>query len=207
MKRLIVVITAAMLASLIGWAPAEARTCPPASVGGPAVAHITVGSTKVPVKRITFRNGGPLDPPHTNQAAGISARNAPLHAKHGATVITWHVRYGFGCDGTLNALTALPVGANFTVRAVGKPATTFQITSRTTVPKGVIKRWWFRMDGPHRLVLITCDDLSGGVFHRTMTIVAKPLVRKGVPPLPYLSIMPAVWPASVASRDGVRQDP
>ena len=94
----------------------------------------------MPVKRITFRNGGALDPPHTNKAAGISARNAPLGAKKGATVIAWHVRYGPGCDGTLNALTRLPIVTTFTVGAVGKTAKTYQIAKRETVAKGVLKR-------------------------------------------------------------------
>ena len=187
MKRAILVTIAAVLASLVGWAPAEARTCPPASVGGPAVAVMVVGNKTVPVKRITFRNGGALDPPHTNQAAGISARNASLGARRGATVITWHVRYGEGCNGTLNALTTMPLGSTFTIAAVGKAAKTYQISSRVTVPKGVLKRSWFSHTGRHRLVLITCNDLRGGVFHRTMAIIATPAPPKPVTPPPVVA--------------------
>lgn len=175
MKRLAIAVATAVVATLISAAPADARTCPPASIGGPTVAVMKVKGKTVPVKSVTFRKGGALNPPETNQAAGISARNQPLHAKRGATVITWHVRYGEGCPGSLNALTTMPIGSTFTIGSVGKTPRTYQISSRTTVPKGVLKRSWFRHDGPKRLVLITCNDLRGGVFARTMAIIATPV--------------------------------
>ena len=122
MRRVIIVAITAVLASLVGWAPAEARTCPPPTVGGKTVATMNVKGRTVPVKSVTFRNGGLLDPPATNQAAGLSKRNMPLGARKGATVITWHVRYGNGCNGTLNPLMTMPIGSTFTAGAVGKPA-------------------------------------------------------------------------------------
>jgi hypothetical protein len=175
MKRAAVVIVAAVFASLLSWMPAEARTCPPASVGGPAVAVITVGGKDVPVKPVTYRNGGTLVPPATNQAAGISLPNASLTAKKGTTVITWHVRYGPGCDGSLNKLITMPIGSTFKVGAIGKPAQTFKIASRETVPKGKLKKSWFSNEGPHRLVLLTCADYSGGHFRQTTAIIATPV--------------------------------
>jgi hypothetical protein len=181
MKRLAIAAALAVAASLIGAAPADARTCPPASIGGPTVAEMKVKGKVVPVKSVTFRKGGALNPPETNQAAGISARNQPLRAKTGATVITWHVRYGEGCPGALNALTTMPIGSTFSIGAVGKTPRTYQISSRVTVPKGVLKRSWFRHDGPKRLVLITCNDLRGGVFARTMAIIATPVPTTSTP--------------------------
>ncbi|MBK9741187.1 MAG: hypothetical protein IPO93_17240 [Actinobacteria bacterium] len=196
MKRIVFVAIAAVLATLVGVAPAQAQACPPASVGGPTVADMTVRGTTVPIKRITYRNGGPLDPPHTNRAAGISARNAPLHAKRGATVITWHVRYGEGCEGTLNSLTTMPLGNTFTIRDLGKPAKTYTLASRTTVPKGVVKRSWFRRGGPHHLVLITCADLRDGVFRKTMAIIATPAAGQPTPsPSAPLHRLPSVLTA------------
>lgn len=184
MKRFILIAITAIVASLVGWAPpAEAANCPPSSIGGPAVAQMNVRGKNVLVKRVTFRNGGVLLPPATNLAAGISARNAPLSAKKGSTIITWHVRYGVGCDGILNPLITMPIGTTFTINAVGKPAKTYQIAYRESVLKGHLKRSWFRTTGRHRLVLITCDDLNGGVFRRTMAIVAIPApVAPVVPP-------------------------
>jgi hypothetical protein len=98
-----------------------------------------------------------------------------LNAKKGATVITWHVRYGEGCPGALNALTTMPIGSTFTIGAVGKTPRTYKISSRVTVPKGVLKRSWFSNAGPKRLVMITCNDLRGGVFNRTMAVIATPV--------------------------------
>jgi hypothetical protein len=186
MKRVVIVALVAalgMLATLIvGAAPADARTCPPSSVGGPTFAVIKIKGKKVPVKRITFYRGGPLDPPHTNQAAGISVRNASLTARRGVTVITWHVRWGPGCDGTLNAVTTMPLGSTFTIGKVGVTPRTYKITSRTTYPKGTIKRSWFSTTGRHRMVLLTCADLTGGVFKKTMAIFATPIPTPVPPP-------------------------
>ena len=183
MKRVAIIAAIAVAASLFSWAPAaQARTCPSASIGGPAVAVVNLGGKSVPVKPVTYRQGGPLDPPATNQAAGISTRNAPLSAKKGATVITWHVRYGYGCDGALNPLITMPIGSTFTVGAIGKPAQTYKISSRVTVPKNGLKPEWFSKTGPHRLVLFTCTDYRGGVFHKTLTIIANPVPAPGLTP-------------------------
>jgi hypothetical protein len=176
MRRTAIAAVTAMIASMIVWAPAaEAAKCPPATVGGKTVANVNVNGKVTPLKSITYRRGGPLDPPHTNKAGGLSRRNAPLHAKRGATVITWHVRYGPGCNGTLNALTKMPMGSTFTVGAAGKDHQTYKLVRRETVKKGVIKKRWFDPNGPHRLVLITCNDLQGNYFAKTMAMVAVPV--------------------------------
>jgi hypothetical protein len=188
MHRPIAIAVTAILASLLGWAPARAQSCPPASVGGRTVAVITVDGVKVPVKSITFVNGGPLDPPHTNKAAGISARNRPLDARKGSTVITWHVRYGPGCPGALNALTRLPLGSTFTAGRVGTAPATYRITARESYPKGTIKASWFRHSGPRKLMLITCDDYAGGVFRRTMAIQAVPVAAVPVAAVPVAAV-------------------
>lgn len=199
MRRVAAVVALALAGSLISWTPAEARTCPPASVGGPTVAEITVGKRVVPVKRVTFRNGGVLNPPATNLAAGISARNQPLRAKKGATVITWHVRYGAGCDGALNSLITMPIGSTFTVGAVDKTPRWYKIVKRETVPKGKLKRYWFRHDGRKRLVLITCADYAGGVFRRTMGITAVPIPAPTPTPVPTPVPDPMASPLPTAS--------
>jgi hypothetical protein len=69
----------------------------------------------------------------------------------------------------------MPIGSTFSVGAKGKPAQTYQISSRTTVPQGKLKRSWFGNDGPHRLVLFTCAELRGGHFRKTMAIIATPV--------------------------------
>ncbi len=197
MKRIIaatISTTAVLLAAGVLAAPADARTCPPASVGGPTVANITVKGKTVPIKSVTFRNGQALNPPATNRAAGISARNAPLRAKKGTTIITWHVRYGVGCNGTLNTVLRMPIGSTFTTQEVGGPVRTFKITKKFVVPKTGLKSSWFRKNGPHRLVLLTCADLVGGVFRKTEAVIAAPVRTIPAP-------TPAPAPTPRAHRD------
>ena len=181
MRRVVAVVVGALVGSLLTVAPAEARTCPPATTGGPTVAEVTVGTRTVPVKRVTFRDGGVLHPPATNLAAGLSARNQRLSAKKGASVITWHVRYGPGCEGALNSLITLPLGSTFTVGAVGKTPRWYTIVKRETVPRGELKGSWFSQRGRKRLVLITCTDYVGGVFRRTIGITAVPIPAPATP--------------------------
>lgn len=194
MRRVAAIAAVALAGSLLTAAPAEARDCPPASTGGPTVAEVKVGSRTVPVKRVTFRNGGVLNPPATNLAAGLSARNQKLSAKKGASVITWHVRYGPGCDGALNSLIALPIGSTFTVGAVGKTPRWYTIVKRETVPKGKLKRSWFSHGGRKRIVLITCADYAGGVFRRTMGITAVPVPAPVTPASSSTVSLPAEAP-------------
>jgi hypothetical protein len=211
MRRVLhTVATAAALSVLVtigvvvpASAPAAAASCPPASVGGPAIAKITAGKARVPVKPVTYRRGGPLNPPATNQAAGLSVRNAKLTAKKGKSVIVWHVRYGAGCNGTLNSVLKMPVGSTFTIARPGKPTLTFQILKRDSVPKNRLKKAWFARTGPHRLVLLTCDDLQGGVFRRTQAVIAKRIptpppaaAAQPVPPVPAAPTAAASVPAA-----------
>jgi hypothetical protein len=198
MKRIIaatISTTAVLLSAGVLAAPADARTCPPASVGGPTVATITVKGKTVPIKSVTFRNGQSLNPPATNRAAGISARNAPLRAKKGTTIITWHVRYGVGCNGTLNTVLRMPIGSTFTTQEVGGPVRTFKITKKFVVPKTGLKNSWFRKNGPHRLVLLTCADLVGGVFRKTEAVIAAPVRTVPAPTTTATATAPAPVPA------------
>lgn len=185
MRHVRILMALAVLAGMMAVAPAsQARAnCPPPSVGGRTVAWISVSDTRVPVKAIDFRRGQALHPPDTNQAAGVSRGHAPLSATIGTTVITWHVRYGVGCDGSLNPVLDEPIGATFTVRPVGKPARQYRITSRHTVMKGAYRAAWFRQQGPHQLALFTCAGLRGGKFRKTTVILAEP-VTQGQPPQP-----------------------
>ncbi len=79
------------------------------------------------------------------------------------------------------------------MREVGKPARTYRITQHFTVPKTGLKRSWFRKKGPHRLVLLTCADLVGGVFRMTQAVIAAP-----VSPAP--ATLPPVAPPAPASQ-------
>ena len=154
-------------------APVHAANCPPASVGGPTIGTITAGGISVPIKPVTFKPGGTLRPPNTNQAVGVSTLNAPLDASEGTTVMAWHVRFGRGCPGTLNPLLDLPIGATFTITPKGSPAREYRIVRKREVPKGQYRAQWFTPIGPRRVALFTCGDLRYEKFHSTIGIFAK----------------------------------
>ncbi len=149
--------------------------CPGPEVGGPAIGSIRVAGTRVPITAFTYDRGGVMKPPGSNQVAGVSERHRSLDARFGTTVIAWHVRYGEGCDGTLNVLLDLPVGGTFTVRSDTGTAVTYEVTDRVTVDKGDYPRDWFRLDGPRRLALFTCAGLVDGQFTQTTATFARPV--------------------------------
>jgi hypothetical protein len=71
------------------------------------------------------------------------------------------------------------------------------------VPKNRLKKAWFARTGPHRLVLLTCDDLQGGVFRRTQAVIAKRIptpptaaAAQPVPPVPAAPTAAASVPAA-----------
>jgi hypothetical protein len=175
-RRVLIGLVSVLLLGLSGLlAPvAHSAKCPPATVGGPAVGTISVGDVAVPLKRVRYRNGGTFHPPASNQNAGISTVNVPIGASEGTSVITWHIRYGNGCPGTLNALSTLPMGSTFTVAMKGQTPMEYAITERTKVRNGNYKAEWFRHHGPHRLALFTCGDLRNGVYQSTVVTLAEP---------------------------------
>ncbi len=152
--------------------------CPSSEVGGEPIAWITADGVTVPIKRVTYPAGGVLAPPASAKVAGLSARHAGLDAKRGTSVLTWHVRYGPGCDGDLNVLLGKRPGDTFTIRTVDGGSTTYRIDREVTVPKGRYPGAWFDQSGPHRLALFTCNDLRRGKFTKTTAIFAAPVSAK-----------------------------
>lgn len=156
--------------------PAAADSCPSASAGGQAIATIRLDDgAAVPIKSVSYPRGGVLTPPPSNKVAGLSTRHRPLDAAEGTSVIAWHVRYGPGCDGSLNPLLTRSVGQRFSVVMEDGASVDYEVVSRHVVRKGKYRPSWFRQDGPHRLLLATCSDLSGGVFQRTTVLFAEPV--------------------------------
>lgn len=178
-RRVAMAVTIALAGSLVApgvSAPAAvAAGCPSASVGGQAVGWITVGNARVPIKPVTYPAGGELDPPASALVAGVSKRHRPLLASQGTTVLTWHVRYGKGCEGALNGLMTVPVGTTFTVEKADGRKQEFAVTDRVTVPKGAYQPEWFTLEGDPRLALFTCTGLKNGKYTKTMAIFAEPV--------------------------------
>jgi CshA-type fibril repeat protein len=150
--------------------------CPDASVGGRAVATITVSGITVPIKAVSLSSTGVLEPPASNAVAAVSTDHAGLNAKQGTSVLTWHARYGVGCPGSLNSLLTLPEGSTFSIRN-GTTTTDYEITRQETVAKGDHRASWFGQGGPHRLVLLTCNGLRDGKFTQTTAIFARPVQK------------------------------
>lgn len=173
--RLVAVSMVALLAVGLPAPAVQAASCPSASVGGPAVGWITVGDARVPIKPVTYPAGGELDPPASALVAGVSKRHRPLLASKGTTVLTWHVRYGKGCDGALNGLMTVPLGTTFSVEKADGRTQEYAVTDRVTVPKGAYRPEWFQLEGDPRLALFTCTGLKNGKYTKTMAIFAEPL--------------------------------
>jgi hypothetical protein len=158
-----------------GASPAGAGQCPSSAVGGKAIGWIEFDDVRVPIKPVNAPAGGELDPPATAKAAGVTRQHQPLLAGEGTTVIAWHVRYGPGCDGTLNPLLAKAKGSTFDIVTAAGKRQTYALTSRSTVPRGRYRPEWFRSNGDPQVALFTCADPRGGKYQKTTALFAVPV--------------------------------
>jgi hypothetical protein len=164
------------LVSTVLYAPsASAASCPSESVGGKPVGWIEVDGIKVPIKPVSYPAGGELAPPRSNKVVGLSTRHRALLATRGTTVLTWHVRYGEGCYGTLNPLLEKPVGTTFTVTDKTGSSKQYRLTGQRTVQKGRYEPEWFRDQGAPQLSMFTCSDLRQGKYRKTTAVFAVPV--------------------------------
>lgn len=90
-------------------------------------------------------------------------------------MITWHVRFGPGCKGTLNPILRRPVGSRFDIVTAGGVRRTYQLVDRQVVRRGRYQPAWFRTLGPRQVALFTCSDLRNGVYRRTTALFAEPV--------------------------------
>ena len=79
----------------------------------------------------------------------------------------------------------MPLGSTFTVAKVGGKPVTYEIAAREMVTKGIVKRTWFKRGGLRKLVLITCADLTGGVYRGTTAVIATPVIDVPAPTPPW----------------------
>ena len=179
-RKLSFFATCSLLITLVPALPAHAKSCPSAALGGAPVGWVELDGVSVPVKAVNYPAGGQFDPPASNQVVGLSARHRPLLSKQGTTVLSWHVRYGVGCDGLLNPLMTKPLGSTFVVKNIKGQAETYKIFNRVTVAKGAYRPEWFQLDGDPRIALFTCTDLRQGKYRKTMGIFAKPISSESV---------------------------
>lgn len=155
--------------------PADATQCPSTNVGGTTIGWIEFDDTRAPLKDVNYPAGGALNPPASAAVAGVSTRHKPLLAKSGTTVVAWHVRYGKGCNGSLNPILKMKSGDSFDVISTSGKRQTFKLSDRAKVKRGKYKPEWFRTTGPRQLSLFTCADPLHGAFHSTTALIAVPV--------------------------------
>ena len=90
-------------------------------------------------------------------------------------MITWHVRYGKGCPGSLNPLLTMKPGKKFRVTDERGKQRMYQVDEQIRVPRGEYDPKWFQLDGPRRLTFMTCTDLKKGEFRKTAVVIASPV--------------------------------
>jgi hypothetical protein len=155
--------------------PVLASPCPSSKIGGKPVGWIEFDGIKVPLKSVNAPAGGELDPPATAEAGGVSRQHQPLLAAEGTTVIAWHVRFGMGCNGSLNPLLAKSTGSTFDIVTAQGQRQTYTLTTKVTVPRGKYRPEWFRSNGSPQMALFTCADPQGGKYQKTTALFAEPI--------------------------------
>lgn len=155
--------------------PAAAASCPPLDIDGKTVANLSVGKTKVEIKRVDYPKSGALDPPASPRFAGVSIRHQPLSAIQGSSIIVWHVSY-HGCKGRLNVLSQAPLKTKFSIVDEKGVRTQYQMVKNFKIPKGQYKADWFRLNGSRQLVFVTCaGKVVKGSFTQNHVLIAVPI--------------------------------
>ena len=159
-------------------APAPALSAKPparrALVGGPPqVVVVPVLEIRAPVDPIRVEAGA-LTPPSDPGRIGWWADGARPGARSGKAVLTGHTVNAGG--GAFDDLETLAEGETVVVEATGGRVT-YDVTSVRVLSREQIaeqNHTIFRTGGPHRLVLITCEDWDGVAFRSNVVVEATP---------------------------------
>lgn len=155
-------------------APVSARTPRRAVVGGPPqVVVVPVLDISAPVDPIRVEAGA-LTPPSDPGRIGWWADGARPGARHGKAVLTGHTVNAGG--GAFDDLETLAAGETVVVEATGGRVT-YDVTSVRVLSRDQLARQSesiFRPSGPHRLVLITCEDWDGVAYRSNVVVEAEP---------------------------------
>ena len=153
-------------------APTSRRTV----VGGtPQLVAVPVLGIRAPVDPIEVEAGA-LTPPSDPGRIGWWADGARPGARHGKAVLTGHTVNAGG--GAFDDLETLETGQTVVVEASGGRVT-YDVTSVRVLSREQLAREnesIFRPAGPHRLVLITCEDWDGVAYRSNVVVEATPRV-------------------------------
>jgi LPXTG-site transpeptidase (sortase) family protein len=136
------------------------------------VPRLHVDSDVVPISG----QSGSLLPPSDPQLLGWWQEGQPVGAKYGTAVITGHTVHTGG--GALDHLGELVVGDSLRVRTdsgwIQYVVKQTRIYSTDELARDAENL--FRLGGPGRLVLITCDDWNGHSYESNAVVVATPVL-------------------------------
>jgi LPXTG-site transpeptidase (sortase) family protein len=134
------------------------------------VPRLHVDSTVVPISG----QSGSLLPPSDPQVLGWWREGRPVGAEFGSAVITGHTVHTGG--GALDNLDKLAVGDTLRVRTddgwISYVVQRAKIYSTSELARDAADV--FRLGGPGRLVLITCDDWNGTFYESNAVVFASP---------------------------------
>ena len=128
---------------------------------------------RAPVDPIEVEAGA-LTPPSDPGRIGWWADGARPGARHGKAVLTGHTVNAGG--GAFDDLETLEAGETVVVEATGGRVT-YDVTSVRVLSREQLAREnesIFRPAGPHRLVLITCEDWDGVAYRSNVVVEATP---------------------------------
>jgi hypothetical protein len=131
--------------------------------------HLRLWHIDAPVVELEL-TGTELVPPADPEVLGWWGR--PAGAKHGTTLLTGHTVHTGG--GELDDLEDIPVGTVGSLSGVR-----YVVQAVLVIPKSALARRapsLFCQDGPHRLVLVTCEDYdpATGEYASNVVVTMKP---------------------------------
>lgn len=141
--------------------------------GRPEVVAVPALGIRAEVDPIAVEAGA-LNPPSDPGRIGWWADGARPGARHGKAVLTGHtVRAG---GGALDDLETLATGEKVVIMSTGGRVTYEVISVRVLSREQLARqnRSIFAPDGPHRLVLITCEDWDGVAYRSNVVVEARP---------------------------------
>jgi LPXTG-site transpeptidase (sortase) family protein len=167
------------------------------------VRRLHVDSTVVPISG----QSGTLLPPSDPKVLGWWQEGRPVGAAEGTAVVTGHTVHTGG--GALDHLDKLVVGDVVRVRT-DRGWITYTVQRNRIYSRAALARdaeSVFRLDGPGRLVLITCDEWNGSFYESNAVVFAvpvddQPFVSNSETPVP--DVGPA---AGRAAPSGNMEDP
>jgi hypothetical protein len=126
--------------------------------------HLHLWRFDAPVVPLTLV-GNELVPPSDPTTLGWWGQ--PVGALHGATVLTGHTVHDGG--GTFDDLEDTPEGARAMVSGARYVVTRVRVISKAALARAATRL--FRQDGPHRLILVTCEGYDPTTGHYSSNVV------------------------------------